>query len=152
MQKTDQEIPCPPAPLWRRLMAMLYDSLLLVAILMLATLPIVALFDSISSAWARHAFQLYLFAIAYVFFSWFWVHGGQTLGMRSWRLQLVGVDDAAVGWKMALVRFMAALLSGIAVGLGYLWALLDTRGRTWHDHMSGSFIILLPKTKKKKTG
>jgi len=148
VQKTDQKIPRLPAPLWRRFMAMLYDSLLLLATLMLAALPIVTYFDSISSGWARHAFQFYLLVVAYVFFSWFWIHGGQTLGMRSWRLQLVSAGDTAVGWKTTLVRFMAALLSGLTLGLGYLWALLDTRRRTWHDRISDSYIVLLPKIKK----
>ncbi len=148
MQKTDQKIAHQAAPLWRRFMAMLYDSLLLLATLMLAALPIVTLYDGIPSGWARHAFQIYLLVVTFVFFGWFWVHGGQTLGMRSWRLQLVGSADAAVGWKTALVRFMAAILSGLVVGLGYLWALLDDRRRTWHDRISDSYIILLPKTKK----
>lgn len=148
MQKTDQKILQSAAPLWRRLMAMLYDSLLLLAILMLAALPVVTIFDDVTSGWARHAFQFYLLVVSLIFFGWFWVHGGQTLGMRSWRLRLIGAEDAAVGWKTALVRFMAALVSGLAAGLGFLWALLDARHRTWHDHISDSYIILLPKIKK----
>lgn len=148
MQKSDQKIHHQPAPLWRRFMAMLYDSLLLAAALMLSALPVVIFYDGITSGWARLAFQIYLLVVAFVFFGWFWVHGGQTLGMRSWRLRLISEEDKAVGWKTALVRFMAALLSGLVAGLGYLWALVDARHRTWHDRISNSYIILLPKTNK----
>jgi uncharacterized RDD family membrane protein YckC len=148
VQKTDKKIPQPTAPLWRRLMAMLYDSLLLLATLMLATLPVVTLYDGIPAGWVRHVFQIYLLVVAFVFFGWFWVHGGQTLGMRSWRLQLINAEGSSVGWKTALVRFVAALLSGLVAGLGYLWVLVDARGRTWHDRISDSYIILLPEIKK----
>ncbi len=147
MQKTNQLMPQSPAPLWRRAMAMVYDTLLLSATLMLAALPIVTFFGGVPGGWARHAFQFYLLIIAFLFFGWFWVHGGQTLGMRSWRLQLVGTEELSVGWKTALLRFLSALLSALVVGLGYWLALLDSGRRTWHDRISDSVIILLPKEK-----
>ncbi len=147
MQKTNQIMPQSPAPLWRLVMAMVYDTLLLLATLMLAALPIVTFLGGVPGGWARHAFQLYLLIIAFLFFGWFWVHGGQTLGMRSWRLQLVGAEEPTVEWKTALLRFIAAILSGLPAGLGYWWALLDKKNRTWHDRVSASVIILLPKKK-----
>ncbi len=148
MQKTDQNAAPTPAPLWRHVMAMLYDALLALAALMLATLPVVTFFDGVPGGWARHAFQLYLATVTFLFFGWFWVHGGQTLGMRSWRLRLNANNSKSVTWKMALLRFVAAIFSGLAAGLGYWWVLFDKNSRTWHDRISASYIILLPKKKK----
>ncbi len=147
MQKNDGSVRHTLTPLWRRLMAMLYDSLLLVALLMLAALPVVVFFGGIPGGWARYIFQLYLLAVWFLFFAWFWVHGGQTLGMRSWRLQLISVDGADIDWKTALLRFLFALLSALVLGAGYFWMLIDPFGRAWHDRISGSLVILLPKKK-----
>ena len=147
MQKTDQNTLQIPAPLWRHAIAMVYDTFLLSAALMLATLPVVTFFDGVPGGWARHAFQFYLVTVIFLFFGWFWVHGGQTLGMRSWRLQLIDAKGTSVGWKTAFLRFVVAIFSGLAAGLGYWWVLLDKKNRTWHDHASDSYIILLSKKK-----
>jgi len=147
VQKNDGNVLHASAPLWRRLMAMLYDSLLLVALLILAALPVVVFFGGIPGGWARHIFQFYLLAVWFLFIAWFWVHGGQTLGMRSWRLQLISTDGADIDWKTALLRFVFALLSALTLAAGYLWVLIDPFNRAWHDRISGSFVVLLPKKK-----
>jgi uncharacterized RDD family membrane protein YckC len=96
--------------------------------------------------------QLYLLLIAFAFFGWFWVHGGQTLGMRAWRLRLVSADGGPVSWKQAAIRFAAALLSWSCLGLGFFWALIDREKRAWHDRLSGTRLILLPKRPKRGSG
>lgn len=130
----------------RRLAALLYDSLLLLALWVLASLPYLALTGNTGNGGpARFGFQLYLTGIAVVFFGWFWVHGGQTLGMRAWRLRLVGKDGGPVDWKQAVTRLGAALLSAIPMGLGYVWVLFDPERLAWHDRLSATRLILLPK-------
>ena len=83
----------------------------------------------------------YLIAVAFVYFGWFWTHGGQTLGMRTWRLRLVSNGGAPTGWGQAVVRFLVAGVSALALGLGFLWAFLDPDRRTWHDRLSRTVII-----------
>jgi uncharacterized RDD family membrane protein YckC len=143
-----------PIPgLVRRLAAIFYDALLLVALFMLAGYPYVALTGSVPlSGVARLGLQLYLLLIAFAFFGWFWVHGGQTLGMRAWRLRLVSADGGPVSWKQAAIRFAAALLSWSCLGLGFFWALIDREKRAWHDRLSGTRLILLPKRPKRGSG
>jgi uncharacterized RDD family membrane protein YckC len=93
---------------------------------------------------------LYLLCIAFAILGWFWVHGGQTLGMRAWRLRLVSAtNNGPVSWQQALKRFAAALLSWCCLGAGFLWALFDREKRTWHDRLSGTRLILMPKTPKR---
>jgi uncharacterized RDD family membrane protein YckC len=79
-----------------------------------------------------------------LFFTWFWVHGGQTLGMKAWRLRLVGPGGAAVGWRTALIRFAAGVLSALPAGLGLWWAALDRERRAWHDRLSGTRLLHEP--------
>lgn len=149
MQKNTAEPGFPPANLLRRLMAIVYDSLALIAILMLAALPLVLIIGgAMPNALLRIAFQLYLFGVIFLFFGWFWVHGGQTIGMRAWRLKVVGDDGGALTWGGAGLRFLWAWFSLLVFGLGYLWAIVDPNGRTWHDHLSRSRVLLLPKQEK----
>jgi len=140
-----------PAGLGRRLLAILYDALLLAAVLMVAALPWVLLGPAPDGAvdaralW-RLGFQLYLLGILAGFFGWFWTHGGQTLGMRAWRLQLLDARSGMpVGWPQALIRLGGAFVSAALFGLGYAAALADREGRTWHDRLSRSKIVLLAK-------
>jgi uncharacterized RDD family membrane protein YckC len=148
VQKKTEFTNHPNANLLRRLMAILYDALVTIALLMLAAVPPVMLAGgSMPNTALRIAFQLYLIAVMFLFFGWFWVHGGQTLGMRAWRLRVVSADGTGIGWRAAGIRFLGAWLSVLALGLGYIWAIFDRERRTWHDRLSGTRVILLPKQK-----
>ena len=137
----------PPGPgLPRRLAAIVYDSLLLCGILLVAALPLPLLGDGLrSSWWLRLLTQGYLLGICVLFFGWFWVHGGQTLGMRVWRLKITDANGGPVTWGSAGLRFAAALLSWAPLGLGFLWMLFDQEKLAWHDRLSGTRLVLNPK-------
>ena len=134
-----------PAPLWRRLAAVLYDTLLLFAVLYLAAIPPLLFNRGTPVAVGNHLFQMYLATVTFLFFGWFWTHGGQTLGLRAWRLRVQTTDGKAISWKQALVRYLAAALSWAALGAGFLWALVDPERRTWHDRISGTILLHCPK-------
>ena len=137
--------PTPPG-LPRRFAAMAYDALLIAALWTVAALPFVLLTDvHAASAVQRTLFQMYLLLVCWSFYAWFWVHGGQTLGMRAWRLRLTRADGGPAGWRAALLRCAAALLALAPLGLGYWWALFDKEKCTWHDRLSGTRLIVTPK-------
>jgi len=133
------------APLPRRIGAVLYDSLLLIAVLFIAGLPLPLIPESIRfEPWVRYTTLAYLVAVSFVFLGWFWTHGGQTLGMRAWRIRVVTGNGAPLDWQRAARRFAWALLSWAAVGLGFLWSLADPQRLAWHDRLSGTRLILVP--------
>jgi uncharacterized RDD family membrane protein YckC len=82
--------------------------------------------------------------VSFVFYGWFWTHGGQTLGMRAWNLYLIKPDGKFIDWKMAAKRYFAALFSWAALGLGFTWILLDKRKYAWHDILSNTRIVYVP--------
>ncbi|MCW8943301.1 MAG: RDD family protein [Sedimenticola sp.] len=135
----------------RRLAAMLYDSLLVFGLLLLAsmiiTLPVgLLLGESASSALsANPLFRIWLAAVPPLFFLLFWIKGGQTLGMRSWRLRVIRADGAPLQWPDALKRLCYSLLSWLPMGLGYLWIIFDRNNLAWHDHLSGTRLVMLSK-------
>jgi uncharacterized RDD family membrane protein YckC len=104
-------------------------------------------------------FQIYLFLVCFFFYGGFWVHGGQTLGLRAWRLRLQRCDGGKIGWQQALLRFLSGglwlipMISihqtvkpgigwSVGVGLGALLALLALR---LPDRWSGTELVVLPK-------
>lgn len=134
------------AGLLRRFAAILYDSLLLLAVLMLATLPFVALRggEPVTTK-GNLGYQLTLFVVIYAFFVGYWTRTGSTLGMQSWGLRVESRDGNAPTLAAASLRFFAAILSWLVLGLGFLWQLWDADELTWHDRISGTRLRYYPK-------
>jgi uncharacterized RDD family membrane protein YckC len=129
----------------RRLGAMIYDLLLLAAVLIFVAIPFVLITgDTSKNFFLRIAFQVYLFAFIFFYYTGFWVRSGQTLGLLTWKLRLIAADGGNVTWPRAGKRFSAALLSLACGGLGFLWMLVDREKLTWHDRLSGTRVIRLP--------
>ena len=129
-------------PLWRRLAAASYDALVVLALWFIATavaMPITRGAITPDHPLAELSFRLYLLAVGFAFFGGFWVRNGQTLGMLAWRVKLVQAGNGAkITWRQALLRYLAAYLSLIPVGLGFWWSLWDAEKKTWHDRLSGT--------------
>jgi len=139
--------------LFRRLGAILYDSMLVIGLLIMAIIPVIIVlgsvsgWDSIDTARLRsNPFYIaYLLSVPLLFFVSFWKLAGQTLGMRTWRIRIVDNQGGDISWRSAVVRYFAAALSWGALGLGYLWILVDPEKRAWHDRLSRTRLIMLAK-------
>jgi len=145
--------PPPPdrAGLLRRLAAMLYDGLLLLAVLMVATalfLPLTGgeAIDPRTNPLLEFVYRAVLVLLVVGFFGLFWTRRGQTLGMASWRLRVEREDGNLLGWGDTLRRLGWSLLSLLPLGLGYLWIVFDPLRRAWHDRLSGTRVVVLPKS------
>lgn len=148
MNPTPASSPLPPCSLLRRLMAILYDSMLLAALLLLASLLALPLVGDSPSTLTRLFFQLYLLLITFAFYTWFWSHGGQTLGMTAWRIRLQNSRPGPLSLWQLLLRFLVAIPSWLFLGLGFLWSLWEKDKRTWHDLYSMTELVVIPKKKK----
>ena len=133
----------PPCGLGRRLLAIVYDTLVLVALMMVATVPVVLITAGAheESLTFRMALQLYELAVGFAFLGSFWHFGGQTIGMRAWRIRVTDLNGERVSWRAAGIRYIVALFSWAALGLGFLWSLIDPEKRTWHDIVSETRLI-----------
>lgn len=133
----------------RRLGAMFYDSVLLVGVLMIAIGLIVVPYGLLTGEelYKHHRLleQLYILFIVAAFYVYFWTHGGQTLGMRAWRLRLVTANGGAIGLGVAIKRFLLAVPSIALLGLGLWISMFDRDGLAWHDRQSQTRVILMPK-------
>lgn len=132
------------AGLFRRLMAIIYDLFLLIALLFIATAAamVVNRGNAIQPGQAFYpVYVVYLLIVSFIFYGWFWTHGGQTLGMKTWKMKLQQGNGKAVTWPLALLRFVTAILSWTAAGLGFIWSLFDPQRRTWHDIASRCVVL-----------
>jgi uncharacterized RDD family membrane protein YckC len=130
-----------PASFLRRLGALIYDALLIVALWMMTLFPIVALSDAVVTG---PAIQSLLFLELYGFFTYFWRRRGQTLGMLAWHLTLSTVSGERMTLIQVMLRFMAAMASFLCLGLGYFWIFIDPQRRSWPDIFSATRISFQP--------
>jgi uncharacterized RDD family membrane protein YckC len=138
------------AGLLRRLGALLYDGLLLLALLIVATalfLPFTGgeAVDPRTHPLLEFAYRVVLVLLIVGFNGLFWTRRGQTLGMASWRLRVEREDGRLLTWGDTLRRLAWALLALLPLGLGYAWILVDPQRRAWHDRLSGTRVVVLPK-------
>jgi uncharacterized RDD family membrane protein YckC len=133
------------ASLARRLAAIVYDSLLILALLFLATLPFVGTRSGEPVDPGYLPYQLTLTGVTWLFLAGFWSTSGRTLGMQAWRLSVEDRNGKSPSLAVATLRFAAAILSWLPFGLGFLWQLWDKDGLTWHDRISGTRLVHHPK-------
>ena len=125
----------------RRLASGLYDLLLVVALVLIATFPFLALFGDSTHGWRRSLLQAWVLLVAASYFVGFWSHGGQTLPMKTWRIRLTRADGAKVGMMQGVNRFAFAVLGLLAAGLGFFWALWDRDKQFLHDRIAGTVLV-----------
>ncbi len=131
--------------------AMLYDALLVAALLFLATIPFIAIRGGEPVETGDNLlYRVVLALVVYVFFVGFWSRSGRTLGMQSWRLQLETADGGIPSLTAASLRFFAAIISLLPLGLGFLWQVWDRDKLTWHDRISHTRIVYYPQDKTPK--
>ena len=143
---TEQTSDLPHCGLLRRLAAIFYDTLLLAAVLLI----VMGLHHQLSGGGEASTApdlirSILMVLVSFGFFTWFWMHGGQTLGMRAWRIRLQNRSGGPITPWQALLRYLVAIVSWLAFGLGFLWSLVDKEKLTWHDRFSMSELVVLPK-------
>ena len=152
----------------RRLASMFYESLLVTAVLIFGWIfphiLLAAFAQAKAPAWL---IQAHLFLLLLLYFAWFWLHGGQTLAMKTWKIALVRtVDGGRPNWRHALLRLVLAALFYAPLlpawtwvhyqpdlaWLGWLasawaivpvaWTLLDRDRQFLYDRLSGCALVM----------
>ena len=142
----------------RRIAALLYDCFLVFAIWMLIGY-LLQLFPGVENARVINGqlvtnlyvdyflFGLMFFSAA-AFYCWFWLKSGQTLGMLAWRLRLKSENKDDLTLRQVSIRWLMAWPSFLFFGLGYFWLYFNKSGGTLHDLVSGTKVVLIPKSER----
>lgn len=125
----------------RRMAAIIYDLLLLLGVFFVATALVLPLNGGRAFTSHQWLFSIYLVLVSFAFYGWFWTHGGQTLGMRAWKLRVLTLEGRPISWRQAFIRFSVAFISSAFLGLGFFWAFFDKEKRCWHDIVSKTVVF-----------
>ena len=132
------------APHGDRLVAYILDTLVLFAIMFGALIVLVPV--AFAARGAGGAAMLLLFLVFIVvtigYFPFFWARGGQTPGMKPFRLYVVrDLDGGPVSGGQAFLRLLGYWVNGVAFYIGFIWVFVDDRRRGWHDLIAGTLVI-----------
>ncbi|MGV6807142.1 MAG: RDD family protein [bacterium] len=147
----------PHAGFIRRTMALIYDFFLLLGI----TLAYGALITLIrkmlgsdtlepTSLLTNVATLLGLWGCCSLFYIWCWRRSGQTLGMKTWRLELTSADAEKPTLRQCWIRCVTATFANGCCVAGLLWCLVDKNRNALQDYASNTRILLLPKAEKSR--
>ncbi|MEW5008635.1 MAG: RDD family protein [Cycloclasticus sp.] len=130
---------------FKRLAVIVYDLLLLLAVLFVATLALLPFQQNNTFEPNSWLFSAYLVLVSFLFYGWFWTTGGQTLGLLAWKLRVANPDGQSISWQQAAIRFVTAIFSWGVFGLGFVWILFNKERLSWHDIASNSRVSFKPK-------
>jgi uncharacterized RDD family membrane protein YckC len=128
------------ASLRLRLFALVYEGILLFAIVFVASWLFIALARDAQQGPLHLVFQVYLLSVCGAYFMFCWVRSGQTLPMKTWRLQLVMASGDRVTAPAAFLRYLVAVPATLS-GIGILWALFDRDRQFLQDRVAGTRIV-----------
>ncbi len=133
--------------LFKRIACVLYESILVFAILFVAGIIYRAIFGDPISDLQRNTFFIYSWTVAGAYFVFCWAKSGQTLAMQTWRIQLTSQDGSRLTALQAVQRY---ILASLFFGVSFLWAIFDRDGLYLHDRFTGGRLIAVPKSSKAK--
>ncbi len=130
-----------PARVLVRLTALLYEAMLLVALLAAATALFIAVAGDSRQPPMRYVLQFGLVVVAGAYFVWFWSADRQTLPMRTWRLHLTDLAGRPLDPMRAALRFVFAAVGCLAGGTTFLWAFVDPQRQFLHDRLARTRLV-----------
>jgi len=129
----------------RRLACMLYESLVVFAVLLIGFLLPQIVLNAFGVVVSGKLLWLHTLALLMFYFVWFWLNGGQTLPMKTWKLVLIGADGRRLRPLQAVLRYLVAWPSVLLCGIGIFWALFDKDRQFLHDRIAGTRIVYTDK-------
>ncbi len=126
---------------WKRLLAIVYDTLIVTGLLMIAGFVVLALNGVHAVPPNTWWYQLYLLTVVWAYFAVSWWRLGKTVAARAWKLEVRDLAGNYPSLGRASLRAVLALPSIGLGGLGLLWCLIDKEGQSAHDRLSGTQLL-----------
>ncbi len=130
----------------RRLGAIVYDVFLSFSLtFFIIGMVLIAFFDK--QAQPTLLIFVLMIVCVYFYFTWSWVKGGQTLGMKAWNIEILQHNGNKITGQQAFRRFVFSSGSWLLVGLGFIYQLFNQDNLTLHDKLSNTYLRQIEKTK-----
>ncbi|MBU3737975.1 MAG: RDD family protein [Rhodoferax sp.] len=146
----------------RRMACWAYEGVLMFGVVFIAGYLFSSLTQTRHALDNRHALQFFIFIVAGIYFVWLWSRG-QTLAMKTWRIQVLDIKGRPLSQQRALVRYALSWLwflpglasamvlnlsasEAVVISLGWIaiWAVLSRfhpRQQFWHDALAGTQLV-----------
>ena len=123
-----------------RLLSLVYEGMLLFAVLFVSSYLFLSIARDAQSGLSRAVFQIYLLSVCGAYFVFCWARTGQTLPMKTWRIRVVTAEGGRLSPARAFKRYLLAI-PGMLSGLSLLWAPFDRDRQFLHDRLAGTRIV-----------
>ena len=121
--------------LWKHVAALIYDIFPILALFLVTSLILVMIRQGNEVEPKTLWLQLLLFLEVFFYFTYSWKKGGQTLGMRAWK---IGIQNHhLMSWQQVSLRFFTGLVSTSLLGLGLWIRNYHPNQTTWMDTVCG---------------
>lgn len=130
-----------PPGLFKLAACFVYDTLVVVAICFLCGWLFLLVAGDATHGFKRYLLQFVLWLAVGSYFVRCWHTTGQTLALKTWRLQVINEHQQLLSWPQAMVRYCFATVSFLCFGVGFLWAIFDPQHRYLHDRLLQSRIM-----------
>lgn len=112
----------------KRILAFIYDLFLIIPLMMLTTVIWLPLNNGIAIEPGNPLHPLMIFTSVILtptlFYTYFWYKGGQTLGMRSWKLKIISITGHSLSKKQSTARSVLLISSLTLIYIGFKTTLL----------------------------
>ncbi|MFL2705634.1 MAG: RDD family protein [Gammaproteobacteria bacterium] len=128
----------------KRVLALIYDSLLIAAIIIVASLLLVFINGEYPKPGTLLSVIQFLISILVgpLFYSYFWLtNDGQTTGMQAWKIKLVSSNESKLNMKQTYLRCLISVISFLFIGIGYFWILFNKNNLSWSDIATKTRVI-----------
>lgn len=129
------------ASLLRRLCAIFYDTLIILAIILIGTACLILLNKGQAISPGNIYYQWFLIILIASYFIGFWVNGSQTIGMKAWNLRVLNSEMQRLNFWLALLRFVTAGIFLCLGGIGLFWCLFNKRRESLYDKCCGTRLM-----------
>jgi len=147
------ELPLQPPPLFTRTMAGVADFLVISGSFSAFTYVFYRVAGMLPSPQQGFPYSAGLIAIFWAAYNYVMlVYTGSTVGLKLARLEVCRFDGTPAPRRIRHWRACASLLSGVSLGLGYLWCFLDEDRLCWHDRITTTYMARKARSKEAKPG
>jgi uncharacterized RDD family membrane protein YckC len=129
--------------------SLLYETLTAVTLLLFASAIVTTLLGKTEGTLPRSLLQATALGMVSAYLLWCWMHGGQTLAMKTWRIKVMNVDGSSLNFRGALLRYLLAIVGLGAGGVGLWWALFDPDRQFLHDRLARTRLVFTDSVWKK---
>jgi uncharacterized RDD family membrane protein YckC len=127
-------------PVWKHFAAFIYDVFPIAGILLVTSMVVLLAREGTEVERYSIWFSVLLISEVSFYYIYSWKIGGQTLGMRAWKIKIIpnNTHQTQITWAQSIARFLIGTLSTLLIGLGLFWKTFSTKKKSWMDSISRS--------------